>query len=97
MSVHFTQVTIGAANTALSATRTPCYQVIVQNNQTHDMRVGDSTISSSKGILLSQSGDTGVGRIGSVTFGPFPALNIELSQIFVNGTQNDVVDVIFIK
>ena len=50
------QVTIGAATTQVSATTVNCTWVSIQNNATHTIRVGDSTVTSSKGIQLFVNG-----------------------------------------
>lgn len=82
------QVTIGASATQVSAILY-CRWVVFQNNASHNIRIGDSTVTSSKGILLA-SGTPG----GSFTLQPDPQPEIiNLSQWYVSGTQNDVVDV----
>jgi hypothetical protein len=88
MPAGFLQVTIGAGSTQVSTTSIPCRQIIVQNNgATNAERVGsDATVSTSKGLGLNKGG-------GSFTFGPFRDCLLDLNQIWVAGTQNDVLDV----
>ena len=88
-AVTTTQVTIGASATQLATVVTQCNWIVIQNNATHAMRIGDSTVTSSKGILLA-SGSPG----GSFYQGPLPTGGAtDLSTWWVAGTQNDVVDV----
>ena len=91
MALKTLQVTIGAAVTQFSTTNIPCYQVIVQNNSTHTMRIGDKNTSATRGALLA-AGTPG----GSVNLGTFTMVNTDLMEWWVAGTQNDVVDVIYI-
>lgn len=96
MALKTLQVTLGSgARTQLSSTRIPCRQVIVQNNATHFMRVGDSTTTTSIGALLNASTGANQGG-GSVNIGPFQAYNTDLSEWYVAGTQNDLVDVTYV-
>lgn len=81
------QVTLGAA--ATQATTTPilfCRWVTVQNNATHACRVGDSNVSSTRGIALAAAG-------GTVTFG-YPG--VVLSDIYISGTAADVIDIVYV-
>jgi len=94
MALHILQVTIGAASTQISTTPKPAKQVIVQNNASHSCRVGDSTVSSTKGALLNASAGAGLGG-GTVNAGPFQAYNTNLIEWWINGTQNDVIDVLY--
>jgi len=89
--VHTLQVTIGASVTSISTTSLPVHQVMFQNNSTHVMRLGDSLTTASRGAQLA-AGSPG----GSINAGTFQAQQTNLNQWFVAGTQNDVVDVIFI-
>lgn len=91
MAVLLLQVTVGAAATQFTATSTPCRQVTIQNNAAHTMRIGDSTVSASKGIYLA-AGPGG----GSENHGPLVAYAIDLSNFYVFGTQNDVLDVLYV-
>lgn len=92
-AINTLQVTIGAGgNTQISTLDLFAKEVFIQNNAAHDVRVGDSNTSTTKGALLLTT------THGSLTAGPFldPRL-INLKEWFVAGTQNDVVDVIYIQ
>jgi hypothetical protein len=91
MAVHTMQVTIGAAVTQISAVSVPVQQVMFQNNQTHSMRIGDFATSSTRGALLASGAPGGTMNVGALTFN-----KVDLMQFWVVGTQNDVVDVIYI-
>lgn len=101
------QVTIGTTATSLqtaiaasvapgsSPKRTPVYWVFIQNNSGHDIRVGDSTasVSGNIGTLLK----TGQTPPASHVIGPFTSLSFGLEQVFIAGTQNDIIDFAFVK
>jgi hypothetical protein len=93
--IHTGQVTIPTPAVAvpLSATRTPCYEVIVQKNTANGIRVGDKTVTASIGLAVAASN----AAPGPVYFGPYMALSIDLSTIFVFGTAGDVVDFAYVK
>jgi len=83
------QVTIGATATQLSTVSTiQCRSVEIQNNAAHDIRVGDSTVTSSRGILVTATG--GSYYVPIVT----PSVNINMTQWYISGTQNDVIEVL---
>ena len=84
------QVTIGAAATQFTTGDFPVRQLIVQNNATHSMRIGDYSVSATKGALLA-SGSPG----GSINMGPFYDSPENLKEWWVAGTQNDLVDILF--
>ena len=92
MSAQLFQVTIGSATTQFIATDTPAKQIIIQNNASHACRVGDSSTSSTKGIYLAP----GPGG-GSVSLGSLNSYSLNLDAIWVNGTQNDVIDALVIS
>jgi len=80
------QVTIGASATPISATNLYCRSFVVQNNAAHTIRVGDSTTTTSKG--------TQVAAGASASWLPVPnSTAYNLSQWYIAGTQNDVIDV----
>lgn len=87
--VQTIQVTIGASATQVSTVNLYCRWVVFQNNAAASMRLGDSTVSSTKGILLA-GGSPG----GSFTT---PKKNdpeaVNLANWWVAGTQNQVLDV----
>jgi hypothetical protein len=85
------QVIIGASATQFTTADIPVRQIMVQNNAAHSMRIGDSSVSSTKGALLA-SGSPG----GSINMGPFYDNPENLKDWWVSGTQNDVVDIIYL-
>ena len=93
MALHLIQVTLGAGNTPITTTNTFARWVSIQNNAAHSVRVGDSSVSTTQGILLA-SGTPG----GSVTMviGPMPSTSIDLANIYLRGTSADVIDVAYL-
>jgi len=85
----FLQVTLGAAATRVITTRTPCKQIIFQNTASNVCRVGDSTVTASKGIKLAGSAaDNSI-----LVLGPFDTHPLELEDYYIFGTANDLIDV----
>ncbi len=89
------QTSLGAGATQIAPPASPqaqilCRQVIIQNNAAHIMRVGDSTVSATKGIYLA-AGPGG----GSLNSGAVAIYNSYLSDFWVFGTAADVVDVFY--
>lgn len=98
------QVTLGSAATPIvsgetvggvpSQARIAFQLLIIQNNAAHVCRVGDATVSATKGIALAS---------GSVT--PTPPLLIapsleyssDLSEYYLFGTAGDVIDVLYME
>lgn len=87
------QVTIGASATRVSSTSIFCRQVIFQNNAGNACRVGDSTVSATKGVALAAAGAT---PGGSLNLGPGPGLEIDLKEFYIAGTQTDKIDVLYL-
>lgn len=85
------QVTIGAGLTQVTTTSIVCRQVQFENNATHNIHVGDSLTSGSRGALLLPN------SVGSQNFGPFAGDYLDLSQFFISGTNGDVVDLIYFQ
>lgn len=84
------QVTLGAAATAITTnTNIYCSALTIQNNAAAVVRVGDSTVSATKGISLAAAG------VGStnLTFA-FPR-GAHLSDWFLFGTAAQVIDVLY--
>lgn len=84
------QVTIG------SGTRTPivasgaqfvCAWVLFQNNQSHNMRIGDTSTSATKGIQLMPNAWFYIPQP------PGPPTTTRLTAWYVAGTPGDVIDV----
>jgi hypothetical protein len=80
------QVTLGTGATQIVVTSTYFNQMTIQNNATHNIRYGDSTVSSTKGILLTPGG---AGSTGTVS-----GQQGDASQFYIAGTSGDVIDVL---
>jgi hypothetical protein len=68
----------------------PFNQMDVQNNAAAVCRLGDSTVTSSKGIQLLASGVSG----SKHTIGPFAGLQGDASQYYLYGTAAQLIDVL---
>lgn len=86
------QVTIGASATQISTTHLYCSAWIIQNNAAHNIRFGDSTVTSSVGTALVSGTPGGSYTTTASANGTQPTPD-DLSQWFIAGTQNDVIDV----
>lgn len=89
-----TQANLGSGATQLVHPSSPtaqinCRQVIIQNNASNVMRLGDSTVSSTKGLVLNGS------SAGSFNSGAVTIYNSYLSDFWVFGTSGDVVDIFY--
>lgn len=81
------QVTIPAGGLKrLSDTDLYCHQAVFQNNDAHDMRLGDSTTTATKGLKLAAAG------AGSANAGPLQMQGINLLEWYVQGTPGEVLD-----
>lgn len=92
-TVRTLQVTIGAANTSVlsAGAHIQCRWFIIQNNAAHSIRIGDTNISTTRGLLLN-TGTPG----GNFFVGPDQSgLGRDLGGWFINGTAADVIDVIY--
>ena len=95
ISIHTFQVTIGSGVTAISTNANAgARQLIFQNNAAHVMRVGDSNTTSSRGALLNAASGGNGG--GSLSVGPYYPNSLNLAEWYVAGTQNDVLDVLYL-
>jgi hypothetical protein len=85
------QVTLGAAATRVTTGQIYSPAVIIQNNAAANVRVGDNTVSATKGLLLlTASGGGG----GSITI--YRADNrIPLFEYFLFGTAGNIIDVFY--
>lgn len=83
------QVTIGAGVTpVISSGNISCQWVAFQNNgATNAMRIGDASISSTRGIKLLAG--------GAFYQSPPTPKNFNLAGWYVQGTQGDVIDIIY--
>lgn len=86
------QVTLGSSATQVSKTSIPCLQVTVQNNAGHVCRVGDKNVSATQGAQLA-SGAPG----GTVNFAGWSASNVDLNEIWIYGTNTDIIDIIYVR
>ena len=98
MAIKRLQVTIGAAAaqpTRFTATRTPCYYVIIEadDGNSNPAFVGPSAVTTANGVRLNNSA-TAPGRM---ELGPFSAVApLNLSELYVAGTQNEIVNVLYV-
>ena len=92
MAVVTLQVTLGSGITPILASGDlPCKWVIFQNNAAHSMRLGDSNITSSRGLYLAAG--PGGGSYNSIATAPITGTG--LKNWYVIGTSGDVLDVIY--
>lgn len=84
------QVTLGAAATQVSTLSIPCRQAIIQNNAAHSCRFGDANVSATRGIYFAAGPGGGSTNLGQAA-GALEA--VDLSEIWLYGTQNDVIDI----
>ena len=82
------QVTLGSGATQFPTIQAQPQYMTVQNNATHAMRIGDKTVTSSKGISLSQG--------GALTYSLGLDYATRLSEFWAVGTAADVLDVMAI-
>lgn len=95
--MYLIQLTITATNTpqrvipaAVVPDRiAPFQQFVPQNNGSNDMRIGDSTVSSTRGIRLSPG--------GSLSAAPALSYSGDLNEFWVNGTAGDVLDIMILS
>ena len=86
------QITLPASgNIQLSTLPIQCRQVVVQNNSGNNCYLGDSTVSSSKGLVLLAS--SVAGSLWST--GPSVAYAQYLSDFFLAGTSGGKIDVFY--
>lgn len=92
-TVRTLQVTLTSSNTSIlsSGAHLNTRWFVIQNNAAHNIRIGDTNISTTRGILLA-TGTPG----GSFYVAPDPSgSGRDLGGWFINGTSGDVVDVIY--
>ena len=80
------QCVLGAAATQLTTVNRRFAQLVIQNNSADNVRVGDNTVSSTKGILLNPGGFFD-GRL-SIARG-------RLGDYYLFGTAGDVIDYLY--
>jgi hypothetical protein len=84
------QVTLGAAATQISATAAPFNQMNVRNNAAAVARLGDSTVSATKGIALAAANAAN----SEAVIGPFNGMQGDASQYWLFGTAAQLIDVL---
>ena len=97
MPLKSLQITITATNVAqqFQSGSLPVRQIYMQNNGSNIMTVGDSAITTSRGILLLN----GVSRTSpgdANNAGAFTGGATDLNEWYVLGTQGDTLDVLYI-
>jgi len=91
MTSRSIQVTLGAVATPISTTSEVFNQMIVQNNSAAACRLGDSTVSATKGISMAAAAAT-----PPVVIGPFVGQEGDASQFYLFGTSGDLIDILLI-
>lgn len=64
-----------------------CSVLSIQNNGSNNMRVGDNTVTATRGQLISSS--------GSIYTAPCPARGTRLSDWWIIGTSGDTADILY--
>lgn len=90
MTARLIQVTLGAAATQISTSPAYFNQMIVQNSGAA-ARLGDATVSATKGIALPATNAQ-----VPVHIGPFSGMQGDASQFYLFGTAAQVVDVLLL-
>jgi len=88
--MNIIQVTQTGSAVPLSATPIQCRVLIIQNNAAAVARVGDSTVTASKGISLASGGGA-----NSILYIESPVLSINIQQYYTVGTNTQVLDVMY--
>lgn len=90
------QVTLGSAATPIiikgvqPANSLPFQVLVIQNNSAHSVRVGDSTVSATKGIVLASGSTT---TTAPLIVAPGLEYTSDVYEWFLFGTAADVIDV----
>lgn len=84
------QVTQTGSAIQISSTPIQARVLIIQNNAAASARVGDSTVTSSKGISLASGGGA-----NSILYIESPVASINLSQYYTIGTNTQLLDVLY--
>lgn len=85
------QVTLGAGATQVTTLPISASQVVFQNNAAAVCRVGDSTVSATKGIQLTAAGAAG----STLTIASPDRVSIQLPKYFLFGTATQVIDILY--
>ncbi len=86
------QVTLGAAATQVTIAKIYSPYVVIQDNAAAACRVGDNTVTASKGVLLAPSVASAPG--GSITITRADN-RVPLFQYFIFGTAGNIIDVLY--
>jgi len=90
MTARLIQVTLGAGATQISATSAYFNQMNVRNSAAAVARLGDSTVSSTKGIALAAANAAN----SEIVIGPFAGMQGDASQYWLFGTSGQLIDVL---
>lgn len=92
-TVRTLQVTLGTGNiTVITAgAHQNCRWIVFQDNAAHSVRLGDSSISTTRGLLLATGSPGGSFYVGPDSSGSAR----DLGGWYMNGTSGDVIDVIY--
>lgn len=95
MSVHLLQVTIASPRTQFSATTVNVSEVIIQadDGNSNPAFIGDVTVTTANGIRLHNSATVPE----EMTIGPQAAGSINLADLYVAGTNDEKVNVLYTK
>lgn len=88
------QVTLTSAATQISAnSNIYCSELIIQNNAAAVVRVGDNTVTASKGIVLLPNATPPGG--GSITNTLIPIRGTHLQDWWLFGTAGNIIDILY--
>lgn len=88
--MNILQVTQTGSAVPLSAVPIQARVLIIQNNAAAVARVGDSTVTASKGISLASGGGA-----NSILYVESPVASVNLQQYYTVGTATQVLDVMY--
>ena len=95
MALSLLQVTIGASATQATATSTPCAYALIQadDGNSNPAFFGGSSVTSANGIRLHNSATVPERDY----IGPFPQNLFDLSELYIAGTQNEKVNILYVQ
>lgn len=67
--------------------------LIIQNNSAHSVRIGDATVSATKGLVLGAGSTT---TTPPLTIAPHMEYSSDLSEFYLFGTAGDLIDVMYL-
>ncbi len=92
MALKYLKVTMTGSAVQITSAHTPITDVQFQNNATHTITIGNSSVATG-GIVLGTSTTAGAG--GTLYMGPFPQRATNLDEFWAIGTNNDTLDVLY--